>query len=613
MMTDTPAHWRFFRSSGFDQVRLDSAAELLNIGQLDQKLWVALACPVHGLEFDARTLQLIDSDGDGFVRAPELIAAVQWAGQRLQDVEVLAQSLEGLPLQAIAQGDEPAARLYACAQEVLALQPPGTQLVLTEAIEQARRQRQQVALANWQARAEAVQVVGEASAAAYESLLAVRQKVDDWFTRCQLARFDGRAAEALNTRSEALDALSSQDLSTATTAVMALPLAAVHAQAELPLMAGLNPAWQARMDAFVQTVLEPMLGPRQTLSAPDWQAVQQAWQAYADWLAEKPEANEPVPDLDDLERLVRYVRDLMTLANNFVAFRNFYARQGAATFQAGTLYMDGRACELCVALNDAAKHVSLAGLSNLFLAYLDCVRGAEKRSVVAAFTAGDADLLMVGRNGVFYDRQGRDWNATIVRLVQQPISLRQAFWSPYRRAARLVFEQLQKMAANKATASSVQLSQSVMNAATGDKPAKSAAASAFDVGKFAGIFAAIGLALGALGTAVAATLTGLLGLRWWQWPLVLVGLLLLVSGPSMVVAWFKLRSRNLGPLLDANGWAVNSRARINIAFGTALTQRAVLPEGAERSLVDPYADKPTPWGLYAGLAGASLLLLYWLI
>ena len=130
----------------------------------------------------------------------------------------------------------------------------------------------------------------------------------------------------------------------------------------------------------------------------------------------------------------------------------------------------------------------------------------------------------------------------------------------------------------------------------------------FDVAKFAGIFAAIGLAVGALGTALASVLTGLLGLHWWQVPLAVAGMLLLVSGPAVLLAWFKLRSRNLGPILDANGWAINARARINIPFGTSLTQLAKLPTDAERSLVDPYADKRWPWNLYAGILAALVLL-----
>jgi hypothetical protein len=66
----------------------------------------------------------------------------------------------------------------------------------------------------------------------------------------------------------------------------------------------------------------------------------------------------------------------------------------------------------------------------------------------------------------------------------------------------------------------------------------------------------------------------------------------------MLLAWLKLRQRNLGPLLDANGWAVNTRARINIPFGAALTGVAALPAGASRSLSDPYAEKGSPWGTW---------------
>ena len=66
---------------------------------------------------------------------------------------------------------------------------------------------------------------------------------------------------------------------------------------------------------------------------------------------------------------------------------------------------------------------------------------------------------------------------------------------------------------------------------------------------------------------------------------------ILISGPSLIIAWLKLRQRNLGPILDANGWAVNAMAKINIPFGGSLTRVATLPEGAQRDLRDPYAQK----------------------
>ena len=71
---------------------------------------------------------------------------------------------------------------------------------------------------------------------------------------------------------------------------------------------------------------------------------------------------------------------------------------------------------------------------------------AEKMNIAAALTDGDAGNLMVGRNGVFYDRKGNDWDATIVKMIEHPISIREAFWSPYRQIAKMIHEQIEKVA-----------------------------------------------------------------------------------------------------------------------------------------------------------------------
>jgi len=609
-MNNPASPWRFFRAGGFDQVRLDRAEELLAIESLDQKLWVALSCPVQGIEFDRRTLAFVDTDGDGQIRAPELLAAVRWVGQRLKDPSVLAQKLAGVPLHAIRDDDEEGAAIVAAARTLLA-DRDGTgdtnALITVEAArdEQARHaERAQVA---WQAAGAQARPLGEATEAAHAALSAVAAKVDDWFVRCRLVAFDPRAGAALNAGDDALANLGSATLRADADSIAALPLAQVQADALLPLTSGINPAWTERLQALRDSAVTPLLGERSALSAADWQALKDRLAPYADWLASQPDPAAQGNGVLALEKLAHYVRDLMGLANNFVAFRDFYTRQGPATFQVGTLYLDGRSAELCVAVNDPARHAALATLSRMCLVYCDCVRGSETLRIAAAFTAGDSDQLMVGRNGVFYDRQGRDWNATITKIIDHPISLRQAFWSPYKRLARFVAEQLQKVAANKARASEERLTSSVLDSAKKSTTPASAQVTPFDAGKFAGIFAAIGLAVGALGTAVASVLSGLFALSWWQLPLALAGMLLIVSGPAVVLAWFKLRSRNLGPILDANGWAINARARINIPFGTSLTQLAQLPPHSERALSDPYAEKQTPWKAY-GLVLAVLLL-----
>jgi len=105
-------------------------------------------------------------------------------------------------------------------------------------------------------------------------------------------------------------------------------------------------------------------------------------------------------------------------------------------------------------------------------------------------------------------------------------------------------------------------------------------------------------------------LMGFLNLKGLM-PFGILAIILLISGPSMILAWLKLRKRNLGPILDANGWAVNARVRINMPFGASLTRIGALPPGAHRDMIDPYAEKRRPWGWYVAIGIIVLLALGW--
>src|SRR5215471_18812338 len=119
-MSSNNHSWKFFRAGGFDQVKLESGGDLLALDQLDQKLWVALACPTTGLEFDSKTLALIDTDKDGRIRAPELIAAVKWAGRCLKNPDDLLKSSPELPLSAINDQTPEGKQLLSSARQILA-------------------------------------------------------------------------------------------------------------------------------------------------------------------------------------------------------------------------------------------------------------------------------------------------------------------------------------------------------------------------------------------------------------------------------------------------------------------------------------------------------------
>lgn len=594
--------WRFFRAGGFDQVKIETATDLVSLSVLDQKLWVALSCPVKGLQFDERTLSLIDTDQDGHVRAPELLGGIEWAQQRLLDVDILAKPDHGVGL-AHLRDDEAGKKLAEQAKQLLTdLGKAETDSLTVADVAQAQALFFSRAQAAWEQAQPEQLPLGDATGAADDLLRKIAAKVDDFFLRCRIQAFDGVTEETVVAADQRLAAVGGAKVQSG--ALSDWPLARINSSG-LPLVQGINPAWQADIQALRESVVGPLLGKREVLSESEWRQLLSAFDGYRAWQATRPAEGVENDSVRDLEKLVRLVRDLMTLANNFVSFKAFYTRSGKAIFQAGTLYLDGRSCELCVTVNDPGRHALLASQAGICLVYCDCVRGAQKLSVAAAFTAGDSDQLRVGRNGVFYDAKGQDWDATITRIVEHPISLRQAFWSPYKKLVRAVSDQFEKFASSRAKAMDDKLttgaSAAVTKTAAGAPvvPTPTAAQQAFDVGKFAGIFAAIGMAVGAIGTAVASVMVGILSLKFWQIPFALAGILLMISGPSLLLAWFKLRSRTLGPLLDANGWAINARAKINIPFGTSLTQLARLPDNAECSLQDPYAEQSRSSWTYA--------------
>lgn len=684
----TNHRWKFYRAGGLDQVVFRNGQDIVSLRELDQKLWVTLACPTQGLDLDERTLSLIDTDKDGRIRPPEIIAVVEWLRDVYNNPDELMTSRDFVPLSSISDKTEAGKAILATARRVLERvgRQGASQIELADVLDRAkidadvarngdgivppeaspdpevqkaiadviathgkstdRSGKDGIAQAHvdaffadataylaWHAKATAnrreLLPLSDATAAAAQAVGALRAKVEDYFTRCSLAAFDPRTLTVLTGTEAEFAAVAGKELGTFPAELTRLPLARIEADRPLPLLQGINPAWVAQIKALVDSAVTPIFGQSRTALTPaDWSTLSAKLAAYEAWQAEKPatklEGLGPdrvrqiiegglqarlteliatdaalAPEfakIDDLEKLIRCQRDLLRLLNNFVSFAEFYGRKGT-TFLAGSLYLDERTCHLCVPVKDAGKHGLLAGHSKTYLAYCDLTRpGGETRSVVAAFTNGDVDLLMVGRNGVFYDRKGQDWDATITKILDNPLSLRQAFWSPYKSLIRMIDDQVTKRAAAAEAESKKQLETTAVATAQADKtkigetrPEKKT----IDVGTVA----AIGVAVGGIATFLTAILAMFFGLGWWM-PLGFLGLMLAISGPAMFVAWLKLRQRNLGPILDANGWAINGRVKITPLFASVLTDLRHLPPHSERALKDPFGQPPRRWSLY---------------
>jgi MFS family permease len=152
---------------------------------------------------------------------------------------------------------------------------------------------------------------------------------------------------------------------------------------------------------------------------------------------------------------------------------------------------------------------------------------------------------------------------------------------------------IEEMAAKRAAAADAEADKKLASTATAVTTADKAKPEPKKVD--VGAVAAMGVAFGAIGTALAYVAGLFKGIEFWQLCLAFVGILLVISGPSMILAWMKLRKRNLGPILDANGWAVNAKARLNVPFGASLTGIAKLPEGATITATDRFGEKPSGW------------------
>lgn len=473
---------------------------------------------------------------------------------------------------------------------------------------------------------------GEQTDKAVELYNSLNAKVKDFFVRSRLAAFSPDSTSSLDVQTSLIQSISADNLTSKTSDIAAYPLARITGKAEIDLSQPVNPAWTAQFETLKAIAVDPSM---KTLTEEDWDAIGAKFAAYSAWKSAKAGASveslgldavklfieenrkealldlvaqdlalaEEASNIDMVNKFLWVYRDFYRLVRNFVTFHDFYDKnpETQAIFQSGMLLIDQRACHFCMKVTDMAKQNTMAHSSGMYLIYCDCTTklSAAKLQIVAAVTVGEIGDLMVGKNAVYYDNAGVEWDAVITKIIDNPISISQAFWSPYRRMATVIENLISKNAADK-DAKMMKEATDKINAAPASAPAskadmtaKPADAQPFDIGKFAGIFAALGMALGMIGTALASLAKGIFALKWWQVILAFVGVMLAISGPAMVMAWLKLRRRNIAPLLNANGWAINASSKISILFGETLTDIVKYPK---LKLKDPYARKGlAPW------------------
>lgn len=568
--------WKFCSIGGATRVRIISGEDIAHLGELDQKLWTALSCPTTGLEFNQEALNLLDDDHDGHIRVREVIAASEKACRLIKNKDLLLEMSDTLDISEIDTATEEGQKIYDCAKDIL------TTLGKTDGkitLGDASRMVAKVTARNqedWKnSLAPSALVYGDKTAEMLALVEELGGKMAEYFSACKFKAYNPESPKAKETD----DFISHPD------------------EDCLLHLDRINPVWAARIETLKNNALSPEAA---TLSESQWNDITSKFGEYKTWLASKGDFEKKgveAESLTALHNLLILYRYLYSYLNNYVLFGDFYNRDKNAVFDAGELYIDQRCLKLCIRVSDMAQQTVMAPKSGMYILYCDCVSKStgKKLTVAAILTNGDIDNLYVGRNAVFYDRNGLDYDAVVTKIIDNPTSVRQAFFHPYKKLAKSITDRINKKAAEKEAKVDAGL-----EAAANKAPEAPKAESKFDIAKFAGIFAALGMGVGVLASALA----NLISPAWK--PLVVIAILvILISGPSMFLAWLKLRKRDLGPLLNANGWAINSSVIINTVFGATLTSLAKYPKVVTKN--DPYAIKKKHTGWWILLAVVLIL------
>ena len=667
-------NWKYASVGGSVRVKLESGADIANLGELDRKKWTVLSCPTTGLEFDEKTLKLLDADGDGRIHVDEVIAAAQWVTGILKNPDLLLKGQDFLKFSDFDTKNEEGAKLEKSARQILSnlkVEADGISLaetsdnekifaetqfngdgIITEASADDETLKETIkniiatvgaskdrsgadgvnadqieafytACADysaWKAAEEKVPFA-ENTEAALAACEALKEKIADWFMRCKLISFNDAVAGVVDVSVDKVGAISDGDLAAAADQIATYPLARPSADGKLPLNGGINPAWKGAFATLKALVLDAEFPKKDAITEEEWLGVLAKFDAYTAWkaakkgaevealgidvvnatlkadkkaalieLIEKDKALEPEAlSIEAVDKLLHYVRDFYKFLKNYVVFEDFYSKKDKAIFQAGRLYIDQRSTDLCVKVIDAGKAGDISSLSGMYILYCNCINKVTGKGfpIAAVLTDGDVDGLRPGKNAIFYDRDGVQYDATVTSIVDNPISLRQAFWAPYKKVAKWISDKVDKSAAEKESKSAASLTASADKATSGAAPG-AAIQSSFDIAKFAGIFAALGMALGLLGQFVVSLVKGIAAIKWWALILIIIGLMLVISLPSVFITWRKLRRRDLGPVLNANGWAINAAAYVKPKFGKSLTQIVKYPKLKD---VDPAEAK----------------------
>ncbi|MFP4105724.1 MAG: hypothetical protein ACLFVU_06485 [Phycisphaerae bacterium] len=453
-----------------------------------------------------------------------------------------------------------------------------------------------------------IMVLGEETPEAFQQVSWLREKIDRYFAQCQAVDFRGDLAARMGPSEDELRNTDYDSPESIRNLMAESPIAIPRADRVLVYQENINPYYAQPIRRLMSEVAEKLLGELSgQITQSQWEALCQEVAAFGSWKSAKSGAaveslgreklshylderfatatrelishrQETALELDSVrlvEKLILLQANMIRLTNNFVSFPELYSHHLRASFELGTLIMDGRRFNLAVRVNDLAEHSAVARNSNMYVLYAEVSRPVkqDKITIASPVTYGGKWNLAVGKRGVFERLDGEILDARIVQIIENPISLREAFWAPFRRIGKLITGKIESITAEAEKKLDLQTGQAVttVQGAAEQKPEPKTSA---------GFLVGGGVAIAALGSAVAyITKT----FSQTPWPAILIGVLaavLAVILPTSIIAFLKLRQRDLSSILEGTGWAINARMRLSRRQSKHFSQKPAYPAGS---------------------------------
>ena len=287
-----------------------------------------------------------------------------------------------------------------------------------------------------------------------------------------------------------------------------------------------------------------------------------------------------------VEQLLLYLQWLLRLCNNFISFPDLYDPKVPTLFERGKIVIDGRWFNLSFPVDNLAAHSGLAVNSSLFVIYVEVAGKGGPFTVAAPVTVGDKGNLAVGKRGIFFDFAGNEYTAKIVKVIENPVCLLEAFVAPFTKVGKMFEDKVSKMSAESDKAIQGQLSTAVNDpkaaAAQAAKEVedkkKAEAAKSSDKGS---MMMGLGVAFAALSSALAFICKTFSDMSALSIVISILCVFALLMAPIILLAILKLRRQDLSTLLEGNGWAINSRMRLTRKQRAAFSRHGIYPAGAE--------------------------------